>query len=141
MGRLASYNPAEVSVIVGARPIKGFASGTFISAERDEQSFTKQVGADGEVTRSKTSNKGGRVTITLQQASESNEYLSTLLATDEVSATGVIPLLVRDASGTTLLAAESAWIQKPPTTEFGRDPSEREWVIDCANLEMFVGSN
>lgn len=140
-GVLKTYDASELSVIVGSRALRGFAPDTFVTIERDEQSWTKQVGADGEVTRSKTNNKAGMVTIQLQQASDDNEYLSALLASDELTGAGTVPLIIRDAKGSSLYASEQVWIQKPPTVEYGRDGGVREWVLDCANLEMFIGKN
>ena len=136
-----TYDASQVSVIVGTRRLSGLAEGSFVTVSRDEQAFTKQVGADGEVTRAKTNNKAGSITITLQQASSGNDYLSTLAKTDEETSAGVVPVTVVDGSGTTVAIAESGWIQKLPDTEFGRDAGEREWVIDCADLEMLVGGN
>lgn len=138
---LRQYNAAEVSVIVGTRPLKGLAADTFVSVEREEQSFVKSVGADGEVTRSKTNNKTGAITITLQQSSPDNAYLSSLQIADENTASGVVPVMIRDASGNTLHFSEQSWIRQPATSEFGRDSGTREWVFDCASIEMNEGGN
>jgi hypothetical protein len=131
---LKTYDAAEVSVIVGSRPLKGFAEGSFVSVERDEDSWTKHVGADGEVTRAKSNNLSGTITITLMQASEDNAFLAGLAQADEIAKTGVVPVLIRDASGSSLHTAEEAWISKPATAEYGKEAGEREWVIHCAEL-------
>lgn len=138
---LKSYDASEVSIIVGTRPLSGLAEGTFVNAVRDEQNFTKQVGADGEVTRSKTNNKSGTIEITLQQGSESNDYLSTLALADENTGNGTFPVTVIDRSGTTVIFGREAWIQKPADMGLGRDAGERTWVIDVAEMDMFVGGN
>ena len=136
MATLKTYDSAQVSVIVGTREIKGRAEGTFITVARDEQIFTKQVGSDGEVTRAKTNNKAGTISLTIQQGSDGNDFLSALAAAESS-----FPVLIKDNSGTTLIFSELSWMQDYPDVEIGRDAGEREWVIDCADIEMGVGGN
>jgi hypothetical protein len=136
-----SYNPADVSIIFAGIPIEGFADGTFLVAERDNPSFTKMVGADGEGARAKSNDTGGTVTLTLMQTSLANDALSAIAALDEASGDGVGPLLVKDNSGRTLVIAESAWVQKPANAEFARELSNREWVLESDNLNIFDGGN
>jgi len=138
---LKNFNPKDVSVIVGTQAMKGFADGTIVSVEFDEDAFSKKVGTDGETTRVKSNNNAGKVNIFLDQASESNDYLSGLAALDRASSAGVVPVTVRDANGTTLFFIESAWVMKIPTTEFGKEATDREWVLDCADMNAFVGGH
>jgi len=136
-----SYNPADVSIIFAGIPIEGFADGTFIVAARDNPSFNKTVGADGEGARAKSNDTGGTVTLTLMQTSISNDALSARAVLDEASGDGVGPLLIKDGSGRTLVVAESAWVQKPADAEFAREISNREWVLDSDNIQIFDGGN
>lgn len=136
-----TYDPKQVSVIVGGKIMQGFADGTFVMVERDEQAFTKKIGVDGEGTRAKSNNKGGKVTITLMQSSSSNDDLSAIAAADELNNSGVVPILIRDASGRSLYSALTAWVQKQTNGEFAGEVSHREWVIDTDELIMFAGGN
>ena len=136
-----TYDSCEVIVSVGGQPITGFAQGSKVTLERDEDAFTKYIGVDGEVSRSKNCNKAGTATITLAQTSPSNDLLSELAANDEAANTGVVPLLVRDLNGTTLAAAPDAWVRKMPSTAFGKEIGDREWVLDCGRLNLFVGGS
>ena len=140
---LHTYDPAQVTIIFAGIPVSGFAEGTFVSIERNEDSFTLQVGADGEATRAKSNNRSGRVTLTLIQSSIVNDAFSALLAVDENSPSGdgIGPLLIKDLSGRTLVAAETAWLVKPATAEFAREATEREWVIETDRLNTFIGGN
>lgn len=138
---MRNYNPKKVSLIVGAQAISGFADGTFIKVAQDEDAFTKKTGADGDTTRSQSNNFGGKVTITLDQASKSNDYLSGLAALDRASGAGVVPVLIRDALGATLVSGESAWVMKQPDVTFAKTSEDREWVLDVASLDTFVGGN
>lgn len=138
---LRQYNPAEVQIIFNGIPISGYADGTFVTVERDEDSFTLQMGTDGEGTRSHSNNRSGTVTLTLMQSSQVNILLSALHLLDEGSGDGVGALLIRDGSGESLYTAETAWIQKAPSAEFGREATSREWVIRTDLLVQLHGGN
>ena len=140
---LHTYDPAQVTIIFAGIPISGKGEATFLGAERNEDAWALQVGADGEATRAKSNNRSGRVTITLIQSSLANDALSAIANVDERTpgGDGIGPLLIKDLSGRTLIAAESAWIVKQAPVEFAREASEREWMIETDNLEIFVGGN
>lgn len=138
---LRTYDPKEVSIIAGGEIVQGYADGTFISIERDEDTWALQIGADGEGARSKSNNRSGTITLTLQQTSASNAILNALAQADELSNGGVFSVLVRDNNGGSLAAAETAWIQKPSNQEYGREAGEREWVIRTDNLSLATLGN
>jgi hypothetical protein len=138
---LKSYNAAEVTVIFGTRALKGLAEGSFVTVSRTEDAFTMQVGADGEVTRSRTNNRSGSIEITLQQASEDNAYLQQQAIIDENTGAGILPVKIMDQSGSYVAAAAEAWIRKSADNEFARDSGERTWTIDCAQLDQIGGGN
>ena len=137
----ANYDVSQVAVIVGGVPMEGFADGTRVTVEFDEEQFTKVTGSDGLTTRSKSNNYAGNVTITLQQSSRSNDVLSGLWNADRVNNAGVVPILIKDNSGRTLWAAEHAWVQQMPSQEFGKESSDREWVLDTDKLTGIAGGN
>ena len=120
-----TYDASQVAIIVGGFNITGFADGSFVSVERNADAFALYVGTDGEGTRAKTNNKSGRFTFTLSQSSDSNAILSGIAAADELKNAGVVPVLVKDGSGASLYAAETAWIVKQPAAEFGREIGSR----------------
>ena len=141
MGKLKKYNAGEVGVIFGSRALQGFTEGTFVTVTRLEDSYTMVVGADGEPTRSKTNNRSGSIEITLKQSSDSNDFLSEMLISDESSGIGIAPLQVVDNSGRTIASAIEAWVMKPADSGFGRDAEDRTWTIQCGDLDLFVGGN
>jgi hypothetical protein len=124
-----TYDAAEVQVIISGIPIQGVAAATFLSMARDSDTWTKIVGASGEVARSKSNDQSGVLTLTLLQTSASNDLLSALATTDELTNNGVGPLLIKDNSGRLLLQAESSWIQKPSDVERAQETSNTEWTI------------
>ena len=138
---LKEYDPGQVQLSFFGVIVTGFADGTMITVERDEKTWTKKVGADGEVARTRVRNSSGKITFTLMSTSSSNAELAALIIIDEFSGAGVGPALVKDNSGIDLHAAAEAWLSGPPPAEYGDESSDREYELDCADLDMFSGGN
>jgi hypothetical protein len=138
---LKTYDPGDISIIIGPHIVTGFADDSVVTVEREVDTFTKKVGIDGEVTRTRSRNRSGTITIRLMQSSASNEFLSNTIIADEESGASVLPILVKDANGTSLHKADQGWIKKPANGEFANEAGQREYMIDCAVLNMFNGSN
>ena len=136
-----SYDPASVSVLIGGVPISGFADGTFVSIERNNDTFQVVSGADGIVSRAKSNDKTGTLTLTLVQTSASNDVLEGFATLDELSSTGVVPVMVKDNLGRSIHFSGNGWIQRHPTAEYGKEISNREWVIALADYTPFNGGN
>lgn len=136
-----TFDPKQVVISIGGVPMSGFADGTFLEIIRDENAFTKVVGADGYTSRVKSNNRGGTLTVTLLETSPSNDVLSAFAALDEASNSGVVPILVKDLSGNSIYFSATGWIQKLPDSVFGKEINNRAWIIDLADVDMFVGSN
>ena len=138
-----TYSADEVIVTWGEIIFSGFADGTFVTVEQNEDSFALMVGADGDACRSKSNNRSGRMTATLLQSSGTNDLLSAAHNIDiqSPSGDGIKTLLVKDNTGRTLHTAENAWIVKPATTSFARETENREWTLETDNLQSFVGGN
>lgn len=141
MAGVYNYASDEVQIVVGGVTMTGLADGTFVSISRDEQAFTKVTGADGSTSRSKSANRAGTITITLKQTSPSNDVLTGFMLADEQNSDGIVPVMVKDTGGRTLSYASAAWVQQAPDQDFGKEINEREWVLDCARIDMFVGGN
>ena len=140
---LKTYDPKQLVFTYGGVAITGYADGTFVNITPNAESWTKVVGADGkDVSRARSNDDTYEVTITLASTSASNEYLSTVKLTDDLTGKGALPLLVQDLSGNTLFFVESAWIRQAPDVEFSKEVTERAWVFDTVNVsEYIVGGN
>lgn len=139
-----TYNPKGVVVTAFGKTIEGFVDGTFVKVARATESFTKQVGVGGEVTRSYSNDKSGEVTLTLMQTSDSNDILSAAAAADEASpgtGAGIGTFQLKDLNGRTLAHGDECWVRKPADVENAKESGQREWVLDVARLEMTVGGN
>ena len=140
---LKLYDPASVIIAFGPNILSGFAEDTKVRVERDEDTFTKKTGVDGECTRTRNMNRCGSVTVMLMATSASNLVLSALHNADELSPNGVsiLPVIVKDLAGNTLHTALSAWLKKTPASETAKEVGTREWVIDTGPMVNVEGGN
>lgn len=139
---ITNYDPSRVAISWMGINITGFADGTFVEAERDEDGFSKYIGADGKVCRTRSLNRSGSITVTLMASSEVNDLLEVLATIDEnVGLGGVGPLMIRDLNGNTKCRATEAWVKKKPKVERAKEAGTVVWVFDCAVLETTAGGN
>lgn len=136
-----TYDPAEHLLSFFGIPLTAFGPDTFIDAARAEDGYKMTVGAGGEVARSRSRNRTGRVTITLLASSPENDLMMQVALTDELTGGGIGALFLKDRIGTSVLHADNAWIAKIPDMKRAKEVGVAEWAIDCAQLEMFVGGN
>lgn len=141
MADFKNFDPNQYFLSFAGILVRGFVSDTFIAAVRNEDSFSMAVGAQGDVVRVRSNDRSGLVTVTLQAESPTNDEFSDYIVADELAIGGTLPgaLLLKNGNGTTFISAENAWLMKPADVEVGTDASPREWVIACAELNMFVG--
>lgn len=138
---VATFDPKSVVIAIGGVPLSGFADGTFLELTQDTQQFTKTVGADGFTTRVKSNDYGATLTVTLAQSSPSNDYLSALAATDRATNLGVVPILIKDLSGSSIIFAATGWIQQIPDATWGNEINNLAWTFDLADADTFLGGN
>jgi hypothetical protein len=136
-----TYDPKEVIITIGGVPMSGFSDGTFLEIVRNEPTWNTVVGADGLVTRGKTNNFSGTLTLTLKQSSPSNDVLSGFMAIDEATNQGVFPILVKDLSGNSVYFGGRCWINQYANSTFDKAITDRVWSLTLDEADMFVGSN
>lgn len=136
-----TYDPARVVVSYNGIKLSGFADGTFVEADRDGDSFTKHVGADGEVARSANADKSGTVKVTLLQTAAANDLLSAELTKDELTRANTGSVFVKDLMGRTLVVGADAWLLRPAKVTLGKEVEGREWTIVVSKIEIVVGGN
>jgi len=138
---LKTFDPKGVSITMGGGIATGFADGTFVAVERVEDAFTESAGPDSEVVRVASNNPITLVTLTLMQSSDFNSFLSALHQLDIRLGQGVVPFALKEIEGDTLVIGGRAYIRKFANIEYGKEISNREWIIVVADAEMFVGGN
>lgn len=134
-----TYDPSKIHVLFGGIPISGFAEGSAVKVSRSEDTFKKVEGIGGHISRTRTKNKSGSIEFTLAQTSLSNDVLSLTAIADELSAKGVLPLLIIDASTSSVYVSAFAWIRKPAEAGYSKDLTNRTWIFDSVDVDMFTG--
>lgn len=138
------YDADQITISFGTATLKGLSEDDFVTIEQDTDDFTDVVGVDGEVTRSKTNDRRGTLTVRLMQTSDSNDLLSAINNADfrAANGAGISAVMVRDrGTGRALYAGPESWIAKPPQVVYGRSAKVREWKIRIANLERLDGGS
>lgn len=138
---LKNYDPGKVVLTFKGITVTGFHSGTFITVERDDDTWKKDKGAQGDGVRTRNRNKGGKITFTTQGTSPSNDLLMAAIIADETTGIGYGVASVVDLNGTSKALAAEAWVLKPANLEFADEHTPREWVIDCNEVQLFVGGS
>jgi len=127
---IVTYDPKLVSFSIGENTIVGYAPGTFIEFEANEDEWTTVVGADGKTCRVKSNNLTAQFRVTLMQTSPSNDILSALRNADRISNSGSKPAFLKDGGGRTVISAQNCWVKKLAPTAYATDHSTREWVLE-----------
>lgn len=78
-----TFNFKDTVAIVGGIILTGFMDGTPIEAEKNEDTFSQHVGADGSVTYNESADETGTFTFTLKQDSSVVPMLDELLKSKE----------------------------------------------------------
>ena len=144
---LSTYSPEDVVVVLAngsfSHVINGYADGTFIGISREVPASTLYVGSDLSNARVIRANKASTVTLSLHQASESNDVLSQLLANDEVARdnTWLFSLTIKDNTGRSLYFSPQAFISIEPDRSFSTGIENRDWGIQCVSLQGVTGGN
>lgn len=136
-----TFDPKKIIIAFGATVLSGFPEGTFIKIARNGNAFEKSKGADGSVDRVNKNAYDFQVVATLKQTSPVNALLSGILAADQLSNVGVLPLTIKDLNGDTLFEAPQAWIAKDPDAEFSDGLSNREWTFETGPGAFLCGGN
>lgn len=141
MGDFHTYSPDLVTISFAGLIITGFANDTFVEVERDEAMFTKYTGALGDVARSRSLNKGGKVTITLMAVAPINNDLTGIALLDEVDGDAYAPLMIKDNNGSMVCHADIAWISKMPKIDRAKESGTIQWEFDCAAIDIEPNGN
>jgi hypothetical protein len=137
--RVTSYDPKRTAVSLAGVTLEGFASGSFITIEKDADDYVDKVGADGEVTRVRNADQRCTVKLKLAQGSKSNTLLSQMRRADlnDPNGAGVGVFRCTDgSSGVELAHGDKAWIMKVTPIERGAEAVETEWTIRIAKGDL-----
>jgi len=122
---MGNYDANLCTLTVDGRFITGFEDGSFISANKNEESFSVKTSAQGEPIISENNNPLGTIGATLSQTSPSYAYLQALAKSKKE-----FPIWV-NYSGTPSEKAGGtrARIKKVPDKEYGNDAGSRRFEV------------
>lgn len=134
---MPTYDPKQVVITFGGVPIMGYAEDSFVECAPVEEGFTRKVGADGEVVRSKSNNGCYDVTVTLLQTSLSNGVLSAAEVADRATGAGMLPLSITEISSGSEHFFPQAWVERP-TWARGKEAGEQAWTFHTGQAAVAV---
>jgi hypothetical protein len=132
---MKTFDPKEVTVVLGVSLITGFAADKSISIEIDDAQFNEDFGR-GEYTRFRKYGFKAQVTLTLTQASSSNFILNSYATLDREKNAGQFPLFIKDLGRESIFTCLDAYVA---TVEYGNENKNRKWVIICPNPTTIIG--
>lgn len=142
MSDVLTYNPKKNIIIYGAKQLTGFAEDDMITIKPLGDGMQIFSGADGEVGRSIDPNSTYEVTVSLATSSKSNDYLSACFNKDRKTGRNMLPLIIKDLSGSTLFFAKQAWIKNFPESKRGRKISNQDWTFNTGQVDdPIIGGN
>lgn len=136
------YNADEVLCELFGHVCEGFAEGSLLEIDDNEDAIKAYVGTTGEVALSRVSNPLAILTLRLAQTSASNDVLSAQLRATRagIGLSGTGPATVKDMNGRTEVDGR-AIVMKAPKITMGPMASEREWKILIIKTNRFDGGN
>ena len=130
---VTSYDPKKVNVAVDGAIITGYASDSMITATKNEDAVTTEVGCKGDVIYSENANESGTITITLQGTSSSLPRLRSL-----ASSRKQISVTVSDAndSDDISITAQKCRVVKMPDVSRGKTSGNVTISMFVPNLQV-----
>lgn len=120
-----TYDAALVTLVVDGRFITGFAEGSMVEAEKDEDNFEAKVSAQGDVGVAKRNNSLGTITVTLMQGSPDVLYLNSLANSGKEFATWA----QSNGENAEKVGGTRAMVKKPADIAFSDEIEDREFEI------------
>ena len=127
MAGVRTYDPKKVTVMFGGRVVTGFAEGSMVKCEKNEDSNTPHIGVLGEVSRAINADNTGKITISLAGTSPWIGMFAQLARANELSPCNVIDM---NDSGVNVGGSE-CWVVKAPDINIGSE-------VEDQDIEIFV---
>lgn len=139
---MKEYSFLNTIVLINGIEIVGWFEGDdVIQIERLNDSASHSIGASGEMTVSLSADRSGVFRINLQQSSESNAILSSLIASQENGIFVPVFCQFKDTRGNDLASGTQGYINRPANMTRGTASNGQEWSIMVERLDMLVGGS
>lgn len=124
-----TYDAKAVTVTLDGRYLTGFAEGSMVECEKDEDNFSTKVSAQGDVGIAITNNALGTITITLAQTSPEVAYLNMLANTRRI-----VPIWVQN--GAEKAGGTKAMVKKPANVNLSDEIEDREFEVQVFDYSV-----
>ncbi len=132
-----TYSFAENTLLINGIEITGFDDGDdVIALARLNDSASHIITADGTMVVSLSTDRSGTGTFRLLSTSDSNAYLSGLVAAQENGAFVPIFMQMKDNRNNDLGSGTQGYITKPADMVRGRNIGAQEWVVVVERLDL-----
>lgn len=145
---LYSYVPSQLKCRIFGVELRGLSRDSMVSIERIDPTHTFRKAMDGSHTAFIDSYGSYRVTINVEQVSESNEFLHTLYKLQQRAGINLkMPLTVEEviSNGGSQFQSFETFFESEPNSEYSSESSTRSWTFVCHNasysLKGSVGSS
>lgn len=129
-----TFDPKALHVRYAGALIDGWAPGSFVEIDYNEDRYKLTVGADGLGARSKSNNESARVTLRLMPNSPSNLVFRAAQDLDKVANAGSLPLIIEDTTTGRIFESNGAWVVKDPGQKFDSETQPIEWMLETDEL-------
>jgi len=134
---MQQYSFGKTKLMINTLPVEGFDEGDdVITIRRLNDNSSHIISADGIMTVSFSPDRSGEIIFRLNQASEFNGYLSSLVTLQEDNALVGISIRFSDNNGNDLMTATTGYIPKPADVVRGVNTNSQEWRIVVEKLVM-----
>lgn len=135
-----TYNSSQVIVTIDGIPIEGMADGDFFGISQNSPRHTYKVGADGDVTRSRSADRTARATITVMQGSNGSVILDGYKKKGDAGDDDTFTLDVIDVESGGTVSSGEAWIAEEPDWTRGLEAGTEAWILDMAENDIERGA-
>ena len=127
-----AYDPKKVRLYLMTQRVFGFAADTKIVVSRNEDNIYPHMGVDGELSAALSRNQSGVMTVSLQNTSAWNAYLSDWQKQASITGLVFFSVVLEGSQGPGI--STIGWIQKQPDLTYGTEVAQLDWeigVLDC----------
>lgn len=125
------YDASKITVVLKNMNVTGFKKGTFVTANKDDESVTVESNAQGEATWAINNSKLGTITLTLNQTSPFCKVLNQLDKTHEF-----FPIWVNDPINGEKRGGTQAMVTKAADATYSDGNEARQYTIKVGDFDI-----
>jgi hypothetical protein len=134
---MSDYDSKKVTIALDGTLIKGFPEEDIVSWKRNEGMWSQTVGAHGEVTRNKSNNKSGMLTIYVLRSSASIPFMNSYIKKGETSANNdTFSIRANDGNVNRAASSINACFEGFPEEKLKKGVEVLEYLVLCPELEI-----